>query len=405
MSNQLPTPGVLADQRAEGTWPTGQTNVTPSPIRVGFVLHMMAVAGAEMLVADIVKQLKGRIEPVVFCLDGIGALGEQLRAEGVEVLALGRRPGRDHRLAWRLGRAARAFRIEVLHAHQYTPFYYAALARIISADTFRLVLTEHGRAYPDIVSTARRWGNRLVLARLADEVNAVCNSSRWALAHNDGFPARRTSVIKNGVHIERYGPPGSRDGWKRHLGLDPSRRLVTCIARLHPVKDHTTLVRAFARVAPLWSDVDLLIVGNGECRNQLVALVDMLGLATRVRFAGIRSDVPDLLRASDIFALTSLSEAASLTLLEAMATGLPVVVTDVGGNPEIVRSGTDGLIVTQGDEVATAEALGTLLGNPARAESMGAAARTRAQGCYDIERTIAAYHVLYRRLAGRETLA
>lgn len=399
MSDRLSHLTALADHGAREEASAGR------PVRVGFVLHVMQVAGAEMLVANIIHRLLGRIDPVVFCLDGVGALGTRLRGEGVEVLALGRRPGRDPRVAWRLARAARAFRIEVMHAHQYTPFFYAALARALTAGAFRLVLTEHGRAYPDNVSAQRRLANRWGLAHLADEINAVCAFSAQALTQVDGFPACRTSVIENGIHLDRYRPADDRATWKRRLSLDPARRHVTCIARFHPIKDHATLVRAFAKVAPSSPDVDLLLVGDGEQRADLKALATTLGVSGRALFLGVRGDVADVLRASDVFALTSLSEAASLTLMEAMASGLPVVVTDVGGNPEIVRAGTDGLLVPRGDDVATAEALGLLLKDPARAQAMGAAARARALERYDIERTIAAYHALYRRLAARETPA
>src|SRR5262249_9958342 len=103
----------------------------PRPIRVAFVLHVMQVAGAEVLVAETIRRLAGRIEPSVLCLDAVGPLGEELLAEGVPVLALGRRPGRDLGAAWRLARQLRARRVEVMHAHQYTPFFYAALARLL----------------------------------------------------------------------------------------------------------------------------------------------------------------------------------------------------------------------------------------------------------------------------------
>ena len=121
-------------------------------IRIGFVMHVMQVAGAEMLVTEIVRRTKGMLEPTIFCLDGIGPLGEQLRDEGVEVIDLKRRPGRDYRVAWRMSRLIRQRGIELIHAHQYTPFFYAALAKLILGGAFRLILTEHGRHFPDTVS-------------------------------------------------------------------------------------------------------------------------------------------------------------------------------------------------------------------------------------------------------------
>ena len=140
------------------------------------------------------------------------------------------------------------------------------------------------------------------------------------------------------------------------------------------------LLHAFAGVAAARADVDLLLVGDGPLRGTLTELVRSLGLDSRVHFLGVRSDVPDILRALDVFALTSLSEAASLTLLEAMAAGVPVVVTAVGGNPELVRHGIDGLHVPRGDAGATALALLQILGDPAAASVMGSSGSPARRG-------------------------
>ena len=162
-------------------------------VRVGLVVHVMQVAGAEVLVAEIARRLAAAIEPTVFCLDSLGALGAQLRAEGISVVTLGRRPGLDPGLAWRFARELRRRRIEVIHAHQYTPFFYAACANALTAFSARLIFTEHGRHYPDIVSGRRRLLNRLVFQHLADDINAVCQFSARSLAQADGFVGRSSS--------------------------------------------------------------------------------------------------------------------------------------------------------------------------------------------------------------------
>jgi L-malate glycosyltransferase len=361
----------------------------------------MQVAGAEVLVAETIRRLGERIAPVIFCLDSIGALGEQLQKEGVEVVCLGRRPGRDWRVAWRLAREFRARGVEVVHAHQYTPFFYAALAKLLCPRPPRLIFTEHGRHYPDVASRLRRTANRLVLHRLANAINACCVFSAHGLSQVDGFPARRIEVIENGIDLPRYAPAADRAALRRRLGLDPDRRYIAVVARFHPVKDHATLVHAFARVAAVRADVDLLLAGDGPLRGDLEALVRRLEIDGRVRFLGVRSDVPDLLRVADVFALTSVSEAASLTILEAMASRLPVVATAVGGNSEIVRNEVEGLLVPRGDAPAVAAALLRILDCPATAAAMGAAGRARVEERYHLSQTIEAYGRLYRRLAGR----
>jgi L-malate glycosyltransferase len=205
-------------------------------------------------------------------------------------------------------------------------------------------------------------------------------------------------VIDNGIVIDRYIPSGVRDEPRTRLGLDPAKRYIANIARFHPVKDQAMLIHAFARVATAREDVDLLLVGDGALRQMLTDLCRSLGLEGRVRFLGVRSDVPEILRALDVFALTSVSEASSLTLLEAMASGVPVVVTAVGGNPELVRHGIDGLHVPRGDASATAAAILQILDDPALASRMGQAARQRVMDRYQLAATVAAYHRLYRDL-------
>lgn len=373
------------------------------PVRVAFVLHGMQVAGAEMLVAETVRRLGAKIEPTILCLDYVGALGERLQREGVEVVCLGRKPGRDWRVAWRMAREIRIRGIEILHAHQYTPFFYAALARVLAGGSARLILTEHGRHFPDVVAPLRRAVNRLLLDRFADEVNACCAFSARSLCQVDGFAGGRIGVIENGIDVARYRSAPDRAALRQRLGLDTQRRYLINVARFHPIKDHAMLLRGFAGAASARPDVDLLLAGDGPLRNDMEALAADLGLKRRVHFLGVRGDVPELLQAADVFVLTSISEAASLTLLEAMAAALPVVVTRVGGNPEIVRDGVDGVLVPRGDATAAAAAVARLLDDPATAKSMGLAGRTRVEERYQLDQTVAAYYRMYERLCHRKS--
>jgi L-malate glycosyltransferase len=258
-----------------------------------------------------------------------------------------------------------------------------------------VIFTEHGRHYPDIVSRKRRFANRLVLSRLADEITAVSRFSARSLADIDGFGGRAIQTIDNGIEAARYLESRDRHALRRRLGLDPRRRYVISVARFHPVKDHATLIRAFEQVAAARPDVDLLLAGDGPLRADLERQVAEAGICSRVRFLGVRNDVADLLRAADLFVLTSRSEAASITLLEAMASSLPLVVTAVGGNPEIVRDGVEGVLVPRGDAAAAARALGRLLDDPCAAREMGMAGRARVIERFTLEATVNQYHHRY----------
>ncbi|HEY2911241.1 MAG TPA: glycosyltransferase, partial [Gemmataceae bacterium] len=267
-----------------------------SPIRVGFVVHVMQVAGAEVLVREMIHQLGGRIAPTILCLDAVGRIGEELRAEGVDLICFERKPGRDWRVSRRMAWAIRERKLDIVHAHQYSPFFYAALAKLLCSRPPKLILTEHGRHFPDVVSPLRRAVNRLALDKLADAVTACCHFSARGLSRNDGFAGGRIAIIPNGIAIDRYGPGACKSS---------PRRSIIHVARHHPVKDQATLLRGFALAAPELPDVDLWMVGDGPLRGELETLAGSLNIADRMRFLGIRTDIPDLMRGADAFALTS----------------------------------------------------------------------------------------------------
>jgi len=372
----------------------------PRGLRVAFVVHLMQVAGAEVLVRETIRRLRGRIVPTIFCLDAVGRIGEELVADGVDLVCFGRKPGRDLGVSRKIARAIRERDIQVVHAHQYTPFFYSALAKPLCAFRPKVILTEHGRHYPDRVSPLRRAVNRLALDRLADAVTACCRFSKDGLVKTDGFAGARIEVIENGIEVDAYGPPADKALAKADVGLDPDRRYLIHVARHHPVKDQATLLRGFAQAAPNLPGVDLLMVGDGPLRGELEALAVELRVPERVKWLGIRTDIPDLMRAADAFALTSLSEAASLTLLEALASGLPAVATAVGGNPEIVRHEREGLLFPRADAAACAGAIRRLFTDDELAARLGANGRARAVERYQLGATVEAYYNLYCRLAG-----
>jgi glycosyltransferase involved in cell wall biosynthesis len=371
-------------------------------VRVGFCLHAMQVAGAEVLVTQIIDRLKNQIDPTVFCLDSIGKLGEELLSQGVPVVLLDRRPGLDAKVPRKLALELSSRAIQIVHAHQYTPFFYSALARLQGALSTKIMMTEHGRHYPDVVSAKRRWINRLFLSRLASHSTACCGFSAKALEKNDGFS--NVEVLYNGIdattHPERKSS-GQRAELRAKLGMAPHRIYITCIARFHPVKDHCTLIRAFALLQKQIPDSKLLLVGSGPQEDSLKALVDQLGIDHAVEFWGVRRDISDILQASDVFSLTSLSEAASLTLLEAMANGCPVAITDVGGNGEHITHGVHGLLSPRGDAPALAANFRKIIEDYPSAERMAQAARERVSSEFRLAAAVERYAELYRSLTTR----
>lgn len=361
----------------------------------------MQVAGAEVLVTKIIESLRDVIDPTIFCLDSVGKLGEELIAQGIPLVNFERKPGLDLSVVKRMAQEFRSRRIELVHAHQYTPFFYTALARLRGASKTKILMTEHGRHYPDVVSAKRRWINRLVLSRLANQSTACCAFSARALEQNDGF--RNVEVLYNGIDASDHPARKSdaeREALRTRLGLHPERIYITCIARFHPVKDHETLVRGFGILHSRLPETRLVLVGTGEREVALRGLAEQLGLGSAVEFWGVRRDISDVLQACDIFSLTSLSEAASLTLLEAMANECPVAITEVGGNPEHIVHGVHGLLSKRGDPKGLAENLLELARDPIGARRMAQAARQRVTSQFQLSSAIERYGELFRQIVG-----
>ena len=194
------------------------------------------------------------------------------------------------------------------------------------------------------------------------------------------------AVLHNGIDLEQFA----------FNGPDPAGPAVL-VARLAPVKDVDTLLRAAALIVEQRPDFRLEIAGDGPCRGALEALRDQLRLGEQVRFLGGVRDVPRLLTRARLFVLSSLTEGVSLTLLEAMARGLPAAATAVGGNPEVVAAGETGLLVPPRDPAALAAAVLHLWTQPEEAAAMGRAGRARVEQHFDVRRMVAEYEAMYTR--------
>jgi glycosyltransferase involved in cell wall biosynthesis len=222
---------------------------------------------------------------------------------------------------------------------------------------------------------------------------SVSHAVADVVARSEGFARERIQVIWNGEDLAAFAPGPST--LRSELGVPESDCVVTAVGSLTPVKDHRTQLAAFALVAARHPAARLLIVGDGPLRPELEALARSSGGA-RVRFLGHRADVPAVLRASDVYVQTSLTEGFSNAILQAMACGLPVVATAVGGNPELVTADA-GTLLPPRDARAIGEAIGALVADPARRRSMGRAARRRVEASGSIAAMAAAYSDAFER--------
>lgn len=359
--------------------------------RVLQVVLSLSPGGTERLVIELSRRLHHRHGMSVCCLDDGGAWAQELVDIGVSVTSLGRRGGFTPELGRQIAAIARAEGAEVLHCHHYSPFVYGSIARWWHP--LRMVFTEHGRANDGPRSRKRLIANQ-VLGRLPARIYAVSHDLRGHMLA-EGFPPSKVSVIYNGVEPTPIQCEPGNSERKKALGLDSDTLLVGAVGRLDPVKDLDTLLHAFALFAQGRPQARLALIGDGPERDALVGTISALGLGDRVLLTGYRPDVRRLLPALDVYVNTSIFEGVSLTILEAMSAGLPVVATAVGGTPEVVVHDHTGLLVPPRDPHAIADALRQLIDDGDRRRLLGAAGRRRLAERFSIDRMIAEYQNAY----------
>lgn len=312
-------------------------------------------------------------------------------------------PAQDVRALRRLVALIRAEQPQIVHTHTSK----AGILGRIAARMARVpvvIHTPHGHVfhgyYGPLRSQLFRW-IEWACAPLADRLIALTEQERQDhLRRGIGRPERFV-VIPSGVDFAPIDAARTqRRATRAALGIAPDAPVIGCVARLVPIKDHATLLAAFQRVAAAVPRAVLLLVGDGPLRGDLEARATALGIGDRVRFLGLRTDVPRLLAAMDLFALASLNEGMGRVLVEAMAMGLPVVATRVAGIVDVVRDGESGLLVPPQDPEGMAAAIVALLRDPGLRRQMGEAGRRGVVPGYSVETMVARLRALYR-----ETLA
>jgi glycosyltransferase involved in cell wall biosynthesis len=362
-------------------------------IRVLEVIPTLKRAGAENMAASLACLLdKSRFEIAVASLyDAFpNGLEPLLGRHGVPVRHLGKRRGFDPRMYPRLSAVRREFRPHIVHTHSYVLRYvlpvFARRGTAIVHTVHNIASKEAGRLGQAIHRYAFRHG--VTPVAIAGEL------ARSVRALYDVEP----ETIPNGVDAAAFHRPEARLPWRQANGFQPDDILILSAARLDPQKNPLALLEAFALAAAGESRCRLLLAGGGSLLEAARERAARLGVAGSVHFLGVREDMPELLNACDIFALASDWEGHPLSVMEAMAAGLPVAATAAGGVPEIVEDGATGLLVPPGDIASFAAALQCLVRNPLRRRELGGAARA-ASARFDSSAMASAYSALFERLA------
>ena len=359
-------------------------------LRIAHLIESDGPGGAERVVAGLATSLQAAgSENVVFLpADGEGWLARELEGSGVAIEYF--KIDRPLSLACARGlvRAFRRHRFDVAHSHEFSMAIYGGWAAWCTGVPH--VITMHGgRYYNDRLR--RRLAMRAAIAA-SDRVVAVSESLADAISNDLGVARSKVAMLSNGVRHAELGVATLR----QELSLSPDDRLVVAVGNLYPVKGHLHAIDALARLADRHPSVHLAISGRGELEGALLARAREQGLERRVHLLGLRSDVPAVLAAADLFVLPSLSEGLPLALLEAMFAGCPIVATDVGQVRVALANGTAGILVEPGNPKALAAGLDRLLSDPAEARRLGAVAALHAAGEYDLSRMVQRYAGVYR---------
>lgn len=376
--------------------PSGAAATAAARVRVMHVLYTLRPGGMEYGVLKLVNRLAGG--PVESSICSTTPAGEikSLLDPRVPLFELRRRPGTDLGFVRDLYRLFRRERPHIVHTHAWGTLIEGMLAARLA----RVPIVIHGEHGTLQLRGYQRRLQRLAWGR-ADQVLSVSSLLAERMARETDFPLDRILTIRNGVDLARFGTH-DRAGARVALGLPLDGPLVGTVGRLVPVKDQATLIEAVARLRRQGLQVTVALAGDGPLRDELAARAAALGISGSVRLLGHIAEVERVLAALDVFVLSSVSEGLSNTILEAMASGLPVVATRVGGTEEMVSEGETGLLVPAGSPDEMAGALQSILQDPARRARMGAAARTRVERDFSLPSVVRRYEETYLQLhAGR----
>lgn len=367
---------------------------TEDPVRVMHLVHSFGYGGMEVGVAKLCNALDpSRFQSTICSCRPSDSLKQRLRPE-VRLFELNRRPGHDPLIVLQLYRLLRQERPHALHTHGWATLCEGLTAARLA----RVPVVIHGEH--GTLETRRR---NAIVQRWAwnrvDRLLAVSSRLSERMESMIGFPASRIQVIRNGVDTLRF-TPDHRHQARRRLALPADRIVLGTAGRLVAVKDQATLLRAFAVLRAKGYEFTALIAGTGPLKDDLIALTNTLGLSD-VHFLGNRPDVEQVLAAMDVFVLTSTSEGLSNTIQEAMATGLPVVATHVGGADELVVHDQTGFLVPPNQHELLADKLALLFNDPIARTRMGRAGRDRATREFSLERMVADYSRAYIDATGR----
>jgi len=383
-----------ATDRLLADCPTQAIPIAGRPLRTAFVITSMPVGGAETLLVNLIRGFdRDRIAPELVCLKELGPLGVSLATEIPSKHSM-IRSKYDVTILYRLAKHFRRHQVDaVITVGAGDKMFWGRLAAKLAGVPV-ICSALHSTGWPDGVGCLNR-----MLTNFTDGFIAVAQTHGEFLVDFERFPASKVAVIRNGIDAQRFKPNArAREAVRAELGLGPTASLVGIVAALRPEKNHELFLEVSSRVVSILPDAHFVIIGEGPERAKIETIIASKSLDSNVRLLGNRHDTPRLLAALDAFLLTSHNEASPVSILEALACGVPVVATNVGSIEETVQNDFTGYTVVAGDaEQATKHVLQLLL-DPSHATSLGHHGRELVQQTGSLESMIEGYQELIERI-------
>jgi sugar transferase (PEP-CTERM/EpsH1 system associated) len=378
-------------------------NQVPLVVHLTYILDF---GGLESLMVERINRMPpDKYQHAVIALTKYTDFSKKITRPGVKIFALDKQPGPSFGLHLTLWKLLRQLKPAIVHTYNLSAIEYGATAWLAGVPV--RINGAHGRESDDPTGSNRKH-NFLRRAMLPFYDCCYANSADLVAWNRSviGVPEHKSRLLANGIDADKFQPRTEFQD-ASPIPFGPECTVIGTVGRIQQVKDHATLIDAFielrARQPQAAARLRLAIVGTGPLLTALRAKVEAAGLTADVWLPGARMDVAAILRGVDIFAMSSIAEGTPGSALEAMATGLPVVGTRVGGIPEVIDDGVSGLVVPASDPSAMAAALGRYVLDPALAAAHGAAGRERVHRKYNMAAMVAAYESLYDSLCERKT--
>ena len=381
--------------------------MTRSPPLVVHLVHRFDTGGLENGVVNLINHMPAHVwrHAVIALTEVNEAFARRVQRPDVEFIALNKPPGQGFKIYPRLAEELRRLKPAVVHTRNLGPLEMQPLAAWMRVPV--RIHGEHGWDVGDMNGHSRHHQRlRRLYSPFVHRYVALSGELAAYLTDRVGIAASRVTQLCNGVNAQRFHPAAGPALRIEGCPFDPDRHwLIGSVGRMQVVKNPTLLAQAFVRLMaiapPLRERVRLVMVGDGPLRSQAQAVIDEAGLGALAWLPGERSDVPEVMRGLHAFVLPSTAEGISNTILEAMASALPVVATDVGGNRELVSPGVTGALVPSQDVEAMAQSLHVLAADPDQAQRLGHAGRAEVERRFSLQAMVSGYQALYDEMLAR----